>query len=106
MVAPPTKTHPPRPPLRVLIVEDSENDALLMMRELGRGGYEPEWERVETPEEMKRALANADWDVILSDHSMPCFGSSEALAIYGQSGSEAPVVVVSGMIGEELAVEA
>jgi PAS domain S-box-containing protein len=90
----------------VLIVEDSENDALLIMRELGRGGYEPDWERVETPEEMKKALANSDWDVILSDHRMACFGSSEALAIYGQSGSEAPFVVVSGMIGEELAVEA
>ncbi|HEV2744056.1 MAG TPA: histidine kinase [Rubrobacter sp.] len=89
----------------MLIVEDSENDALLMMRELGRG-YEPDWERVETPEEMKKALANSDWDLILSDHRMPCFGSSEALTIYRQSGSQAPFVVVSGMMGEELAVEA
>jgi PAS domain S-box-containing protein len=90
----------------VLIVEDSENDALLIVRELQRAGYEPDWQRVETPVAMKKVLAGSGWDVIFSDHSMPRFGSSEALAIYEQSGSEAPFVIVSGMIGEELAVDA
>jgi PAS domain S-box-containing protein len=90
----------------VLIVEDSEDDARLIVRELERGGYEPDWERVETPEAMKKALAVSDWDVIVSDHRLPRFGSSEALAIRGQAGSGAPFVVVSGTIGEELAVAA
>ncbi|HZA45355.1 MAG TPA: PAS domain-containing protein [Rubrobacter sp.] len=90
----------------MLIVEDSEDDTRLIVRELERGGYEPDWERVETPEAMKKALAVSDWDVIVSDHRLPRFGSSEALAIRGQAGSEAPFVVVSGTIGEELAVAA
>ena len=76
------------------------------MRELERGGYKPYWERVETPEAMKKALASSEWDVIVSDHQMPRFGSLEPLAIYRQSGSEAPFVVVSGTIVEGLAVEA
>lgn len=90
----------------MLLVEDSEDDALLIVRELGRGSYEPDWERVETPEAMKEALAGSDWDVIVSDHQMPRFGSLEPLVIYRQSGSEAPFVFVSGTIVEGLAVEA
>jgi PAS domain S-box-containing protein len=90
----------------VLLVEDSEDDALLIVRELRRGGYEPDWERVETPETMKEALAGSNWDVIVSDHQMPRFRSLEPLAIYRQSGSEAPFVFVSGTIVEGLAVEA
>jgi PAS domain S-box-containing protein len=90
----------------VLIVEDSEDDALLVVRELKRGGYEPYWERVETPEAMQEALATSDWDAIVSDHQMPRFRSLEPLAIHRQSGSEAPFVVVSGTIIEGLAVDA
>jgi PAS domain S-box-containing protein len=91
----------------VLLVEDSEDDALLIVRELERGGYEPEYERVETPEAMKKALAEwGPWDVVISDYRMPQFRASEALAIFRGSGLEAPFIVVSGMIGEELAVEA
>ena len=55
-------------------MEDSEDDALLIVRELQRGGYEPDWKRVETPEAMREALAGSDWDVIISDHRMPRFG--------------------------------
>ncbi len=106
MVAQPAKRGEPRTPLRVLIVEDSEDDALLIVRELQRGGYEPDWERVETPEAMQKALAGSDWDVIVSDHQMPRFRSLEPLALYRQSGSEAPFVVVSGTIIEGLAVDA
>jgi PAS domain S-box-containing protein len=94
-----------RRPLRVLIVEDSENDALLLLRELKKGGYEPEYERVETPEAMDKALARSGWDVVVSDYRLPRFGAPEALELFLESGVEAPFVVVSGKVGEEAAVE-
>ena len=90
----------------MLLVEDSEDDALLIVRELQRGGYEPAWKRVETPEAMREALAGSDWSVIVSDHRMPRFGPFEPLALYRQSGSEASFVVVSGTIIEGMAIEA
>jgi PAS domain S-box-containing protein len=92
-------------PLRVLIVEDSENDALLLMRELKRCGYEPDYERVETPEAMEKALAAPGWDVVVSDYRLPRFGAPEALALFRESGLEAPFIVVSGKLGEDAAVE-
>jgi PAS domain S-box-containing protein len=94
-----------RTQLRVLIVEDSDNDALLLLRELKRGGYEPEYERVETPEAMKTALAGSDWDVIVSDYRLPRFGAPEALQVAQEAGSGAPFVVVSGKVGEDAAVD-
>ena len=97
----------PRVRLRVLIVEDSEDDALLMVHELERGGYEPISERVDTPEAMRRALAEGGpWDVVLSDWQMPRFEAPEALAMFRATGSEAPFIIVSGKVGEEAAVEA
>jgi CheY-like chemotaxis protein len=69
-----------RPP-RVVIVEDSENYAPLLLRELRRGGYEPEHQRVRTPEAMKQVLSRSDWDVIDSDYPMPHFGTPETLAV-------------------------
>ncbi len=96
---------PYRTPLRVLLVEDSENDALLLLRELRRGGYEPDYERVETPEAMRAALAGSDWDVIVSDYRLPRFGAPEALKVSKEAGSGAPFVVVSGKVGEDVAVE-
>ena len=92
-------------PLRVLIVEDSENDALLLLRELKRGGYEPEHERVETPEAMEKALSRSEWDVVVSDYRLPRFGAPEALELFRASGLAAPFVVVSGKLGEAAAVE-
>jgi PAS domain S-box-containing protein len=92
-------------PLRVLIAEDSEDDALLVLRELKRGGYEPEYERVESPEAMKKALTDPEWDVIISDYHIPRFGGSEALKMWREAGSEAPFIVVSGKVGEDVAVE-
>ncbi|HEX2109614.1 MAG TPA: PAS domain S-box protein, partial [Rubrobacteraceae bacterium] len=92
--------------LRVLIVEDSEEDALLLLRELRRGGYEPFHERVDTPEAMRQALEErGPWDVVLSDWRMPRFEAPEALAMFHATGSEAPFIIVSGKVGEELAVE-
>lgn len=89
----------------MLIVEDSENDALLLMRELKRCGYEPDYERVETPEAMEKALAAPGWDVVVSDYRLPRFGAPEALALFRESGLEAPFIVVSGKLGEDAAVE-
>ena len=68
-------------PLRTLIVEDSEDDALLVLRELRRGGYEPLHERVETPEEMREALEGSAWDVVISDYRLPRFDAPAALAL-------------------------
>jgi PAS domain S-box-containing protein len=95
--------------LRVLLVEDSENDALLFLRELRRGGYEPLYERVSTSEEMERALEEASsrrepWEVVVSDYYMPRFGALAALELLRRLGYDTPFVVVSGKIGEEAAV--
>ena len=98
---------PVRVPLRVLIVEDSEDDALLLLRELGRGGYEPIHERVDTPETMRRALAEGGpWDVVLSDWQLPRFSGTGALEMLRKVDSGTPFIIVSGKVGEEAAVEA
>ena len=93
--------------LRLLLVEDSEDDALFLLRELRRaGGHEPISERVETPEEMAAALDGASWDVVVSDYFVPDFGALEALALLKQKDLDLPFIVVSGKVGEEAAVEA
>ncbi len=91
-------------PLRALIVEDSEDDVLLLVHELQRGGYDVTFERVETAEAMTAALKKKVWDIIFSDYSMPHFSAPEALKLYQQSGLELPFIVVSGTIGEDIAV--
>ena len=91
-------------PLRVLIVEDSESDAGLIVRRLQQGGYDPVHQRVETAGEMRTALAQPDWDIILADYKMPQFSASAALEILKASGRDLPFIVVSGTIGEEKAV--
>jgi len=93
-------------PLRVLIVEDSEEDTLLIVRELKRGGFDPIHERVETAESMKAALSTKAWDLILADYSMPHFSGLEALKLFKASGLDLPFIIVSGSIGEDVAVEA
>ncbi|MBI4625378.1 MAG: PAS domain S-box protein, partial [Verrucomicrobia bacterium] len=91
-------------PLRVLLVEDSKDDAELLLVELRRGGFAPEFERVETAEAMQAALARQTWDIVLSDHGMPHFSAPAALKTLKQSGHDLPFIVVSGTIGEEAAV--
>jgi two-component system cell cycle sensor histidine kinase/response regulator CckA len=91
-------------PLRVLIVEDSALDAELLVAELLRGGYDVEHTRVETAREMADALAGATWDVVVSDHELPGFSGPAALALLQESGLDLPFIVISGRIGEELAV--
>jgi anti-sigma regulatory factor (Ser/Thr protein kinase)/DNA-binding response OmpR family regulator len=91
-------------PLRVLIVEDSEDDLALLLRELSQGGFDTASERVETASEMRAALAAGPWDVMLSDYSLPGFGAAQALALLQVTGQDIPFIVVSGTIGEETAV--
>ncbi len=94
-------------PLRVLLVEDSEDDAALLLRELRRGGYDPLCERVDTAGDMEAALDERTWDLVISDHSMPAFSSSAALELLrGKGFVEVPFIIVSGRIGEDAAVEA
>jgi len=91
--------------LRLLIVEDSEDDALLLVRELERGGYEALFERVQTPAQMAAALDAQSWDLVVSDYSMPQFSGSAALALCQRRKLDVPFIIVSGRIGEEIAVE-
>jgi PAS domain S-box-containing protein len=93
-------------PLRLLLVEDSEDDARLVLRVLRRGGYEPMVERVDTAPAMRAALARGRWDLVLSDHTMPRLSSEKALAIAREAGTDVPFIIVSGSIGEEAAVAA
>ena len=93
-------------PLRILIVEDSEADAELLLRELRRGGYAPEFERVETPETMDAALVRQTWDLIVSDNAMPHLSGLQALKLTQEKGLDIPFILVSGSIGEDVAVAA
>jgi len=92
-------------PLRVLVVEDSEDDYLLLLRELEKGGFAVESERVETPEAMEKALGEKPWDLILSDYHLPRFSGLQALNVFLAAGKDIPFILVSGLIGEERAVE-
>ena len=91
-------------PLRVLIVEDSTDDAELVLRQLRRAGYDPVSERVQTAEDMKAALEREAWDLVVSDYSMPQFDAPTALNLLNQTGRDVPFIVVSGSIGEDIAV--
>lgn len=93
-------------PLRALIVEDVEQDALLVVRELTRGGFTVTYERVDTPEAMSAALERQPWDIIISDYSMPRFSAPNALALMKAWKLDLPFVIVSGVVGEEAAVDA
>jgi len=91
--------------LRVLMVEDSEDDALLEIRELKKGGYNPVYERVETAAAMKKALKDKQWDIILCDYKMPNFYAPSAIAVLKEANIDIPFIIVSGTIGEDVAVE-
>ena len=93
-------------PLRILLVEDSDDDADLLLRELQRGGYIPEWERVDTTDTLNAALTRQEWDVITCDYVMPRLSAQAALDIIRQHTVDAPVIIVSGEVGEEVAVAA
>lgn len=92
--------------LRVLIVEDSEDDTALLLRELKQGGYEPVFRRVDTASAMIEALNEEQWDVVISDYVMPEFNGLAALKLTKEMDPDLPFIIVSGKIGEDIAVEA
>jgi len=92
-------------PLRLLLVEDNENDAMLIIRHLEKMSYSVAFLRVETAAEMKTALEQQDWDVIICDYSLPYFNAPEALKILQKTDIDLPFIVVSGTVGEDTAVE-
>lgn len=92
--------------LRVLVVEDSENDAALMLKQLQRGGYETEFVRVDSATTMEAELDRQQWDIIICDYRIPGFGGMEALELYKQKGLDLPFILLSGQIGEDIAVAA
>jgi len=91
--------------LRVLIVEDSEDDTLLVLRALKKGGYNPLHERVETAAAMKKALKEKQWDIILCDYKMSKFSGKQAFALLQETNIDIPLIIVSGTMGEEAAAE-
>ena len=92
--------------LRLLVVEDLEDDALLLLRHFRRAGYEIVSQTVDSSSAFRAALADAKWDLILADYSLPGFGALGALKILRETGQDLPFVIVSGVVGEETAVAA
>jgi two-component system, NarL family, sensor histidine kinase UhpB len=92
--------------LNVLIVEDSESDALLIVRQLRKEGYEPVYERVETAAVMETALAGRNWDIIICDYVLPEFSGLDALKLLSEKALDIPCIITSGRIDEETAVAA
>ncbi len=93
-------------PLRLLLVEDSERDAQLVLRNLRQGGYEPAHLRVQTALDLKASLSNREWDVVVADHSLPGSDSLSALLLVREAGLDLPFLIVSGTISDEEAVRA
>ncbi len=96
----------PKKPLRVLVIEDSEIDALLLIEQLKAGGYDASSRRVDNADDLANALETQTWDIVFSDHNMPQFSSTEALQMVRSSALDIPFIIVSGAIGEETAVAA
>ena len=92
-------------PLRLLIIEDHQRDARLVVHTLERGGFAVEWERVDRDSDMCTALRRCAWDLIVCDYSIPGFGALEALEQYREHELDVPFLVVSGAVGEDVAVE-
>jgi diguanylate cyclase len=92
--------------LRLLLIEDSPDDAALVVRELTRGGYEVDFDRVDTPEGLVAALKRQSWDIVVADYTMPGFTGTAALTLLRQHDADLPFIFVSGTIGEDAAVAA
>ena len=92
-------------PLRVLLIEDSDDDAALVLRELKLGGFSPQARRVQNRDELRRALGEQSFDIILCDYSLPELNAQQAFALLRELGLDVPFIIVSGTIGEERAVE-
>jgi signal transduction histidine kinase len=107
----PNQSEPAEPgftdkPLRVLIADDSDDDALILLHTLRKAGYQPDYERVCTVSAMKAALQRQGWDIVISDYEMPGFGGFEALQLLQESGQDLPFILVSAVVSEETAVAA
>ena len=92
-------------PLRVLLIEDSERDAARIALELRRAGYAPEINRVETLPRLREELERGDFDLVVSDYCLPTFDAPRALALFREKNLDVPFIVVSGAVGEDIAVE-
>jgi two-component system cell cycle sensor histidine kinase/response regulator CckA len=92
--------------LNLLLVEDSDDDAALLLRNLRDGGFAPDWRQVQTEGAMRAALAEREWDMVISDYSMPTFDGISAYLTLRDSGKDIPFIFVSGTLGEDKAVEA
>ncbi len=92
--------------IQVLIVEDSEDDAALLIRTLKSGGYDPAYEIVEAPEAMAEALNRQEWDLAIADYSMPLFSGLDALQLLQDRDPDLSFILMSGQVGEDVAVEA
>ncbi|MDO9323402.1 MAG: response regulator [Methanoregula sp.] len=92
--------------IRVLLVEDSQDDAVFVTDELEKGGFKVQQKRVDTARDMKEALTQSSWDVILCDYAIPGFGAMPALALVKEMKCDVPVIIISGVIGEDTAVDA
>jgi PAS domain S-box-containing protein len=90
---------------RVLMIDDLEDDEQLIIRELKKGGYNPVYERVETAAAMKKTLKEKQWDIILCDYKMPEFNAPSAIAVLKETNINIPLIIVSGTIGEDVAIE-
>ena len=103
----PPESPPSRPrPLRVLLADDSENDAVLLLHALRKAGYDPAHQLVCSASQMKAALQKQNWDLVISDYEMPGFGGLEALELVKASGLDLPFILVSAVLSEETAVTA
>lgn len=91
--------------IRVLMIEDSEDDMQLIIRELKKGGYCPVYDRVDTESATKKSLRDKEWDIILCDYKMPNFNAFSAIGVLNEENIDIPIIIVSGTIGEETAVE-
>ena len=92
--------------LHALLVEDNERDAALVLRALRQGGYSLDWERVETADTMRAALSRAQWEIVIADYSLPQFDALAALDLVRSTAPDLPFIIVSGNIGEDVAVNA
>jgi len=93
------------PVLHIVLIEDNPDDALLITRAVEHAGYVVQAQRVQTAEELRDTLAQGTWDLVLADYSLPHFSATEGLAILKEIGLDVPFIIVSGCIGEEVAVQ-
>ena len=91
--------------LRVLIIDDSEQDASLIIREFEKDGYHPSYERVETADAMKKALQKKQWDMALCEPNLQKLDAPSAIAVLKEANVDIPLIIISGSIGEDVAAE-